>query len=103
MTSLKKAYILGVPNAEDGLYYRLTWNYYICDTEADLPLEKVQAGDEAFVKSSNKTFKGTEGGTWIEKVGILSSPLSGKYRVTNLYVDPSTGKLVVEYDDTPVL
>lgn len=25
----------------------------------------------------------------------------GKYKVTNIYVDPATGKLVVEYDDTP--
>lgn len=32
---------------------------------------------------------------------IASQPPSGKYKVTNLYVDPVTGKLVVEYDDTP--
>jgi len=32
---------------------------------------------------------------------FTSSPPSGMCRVTNLYVDPATGKLVVEYDDTP--
>ena len=34
--------------------------------------------------------------------GMVSKPPSGKCRVTNLYVDPSTGKVVVEYEDTPV-
>lgn len=33
---------------------------------------------------------------------IASTPPSGKYKVVNLYVDPVTGKLFVEYDDTPV-
>jgi len=33
---------------------------------------------------------------------IVSSPPSEKYKVTNLFVDPSTGKLTVEYDDTPI-
>ena len=30
----------------------------------------------------------------------LSNPPSGNYRVTNLYAD-KTGKLVIEYDNTP--
>ena len=34
--------------------------------------------------------------------GIPSSPPSGKYKVVNLWVDPATGKLTVEYDTTPV-
>ena len=33
---------------------------------------------------------------------IASSAPVGKYKVVNMYVDPSTGKLTVEYDDTPV-
>lgn len=33
--------------------------------------------------------------------GALSSPPHGYYKVTNLYVDPDTGKLIVVYDDTP--
>jgi len=31
----------------------------------------------------------------------LSNPPSGKCRVTNIYVDPRTGKLEVEWDNTP--
>jgi len=37
-----------------------------------------------------------------EVSGVNTSPPTDKYRVTNLYVDPTTGRLVVEYDDTPV-
>ena len=32
---------------------------------------------------------------------VPSSPPAGAFSVTNLYVDPATGKLVTEYDDTP--
>ena len=31
-----------------------------------------------------------------------SQPPSGYFRVVNLYVDPVTGRLIVQYDDTPV-
>jgi len=34
--------------------------------------------------------------------GIPSNPPSGKCKVVNIYVDPGTGKTVVEYDNTPV-
>jgi len=30
---------------------------------------------------------------------IQSSPPEGRYKVVNLYVNPSNGKLVIEYDD----
>ena len=33
---------------------------------------------------------------------IISDPPSGKCKVTNIYVDLDTGKLTVQYDDTPV-
>jgi hypothetical protein len=33
---------------------------------------------------------------------VESNPPSGKCKVVNLYVVISTGKLVVEYEDTPV-
>ena len=34
--------------------------------------------------------------------GSLGSvPPAGKCKVVNIYVDPSTGKCTVEYDDTP--
>ena len=42
---------------------------------------------------------------WVQLVaggsGIPSNPTTGNYRVTNLYVNASNGRLVVEYDDTP--
>lgn len=31
-----------------------------------------------------------------------SSPPSGKYKIVNIYVDPETGKIVVEYDNNRV-
>lgn len=33
------------------------------------------------------------------RTNIESNPPRGMYRVTNLYIDPSTGKLTIEYDD----
>lgn len=33
---------------------------------------------------------------------LISQPPSGKCKVTNIYVDPATGKLVVKYEDIPV-
>lgn len=33
---------------------------------------------------------------------IETDPTQGKYKVKNLYVDPDTGRLTVEYEDTPV-
>lgn len=48
--------------------------------------------------------KADESGVELQTVaggGIESSPPSGKYRVTNLFVDPATGRLTVQYDDTP--
>ena len=34
--------------------------------------------------------------------GLAVNTPAGKCQVVNLYVDPSTGRLVVEYDDQPV-
>jgi len=34
--------------------------------------------------------------------GIGSKPPLGKYKITNLYVDPNSGKQITEYDDTPM-
>lgn len=36
-----------------------------------------------------------------DEAGLRSCPPAGCFRVVNLYVQPSTGKLIVEYDDTP--
>jgi len=33
---------------------------------------------------------------------VPSDPPAGKLQVKNLFVDPDTGKLEVEYEDTPV-
>lgn len=83
------------------------WKHIICDTEDDLS-DEGQAilsapGDEAFVKSNRKAYIRTEEDTWEEKFdGLTSSPPSGKCKVTNLYVDPVSGKLTIEYDNNPV-
>lgn len=37
-----------------------------------------------------------------EKALVIDVP-EGAHKVTNLYVDPSSGKLIVEYEDTPVV
>jgi len=34
--------------------------------------------------------------------GSISNPPAGYCRVTNIYVNPDNGKLVITYDDTPV-
>ena len=36
------------------------------------------------------------------KDNVTTTPPVDKYKVKNLFVDPETGKLEVEYDDTPV-
>ncbi len=33
---------------------------------------------------------------------VSSNPPQGKCRVVNFYVDPTSGKLVIEYDNIPV-
>lgn len=33
---------------------------------------------------------------------LTSQPPSGHFKVVNLYVNKDTGKVIVEYDDTPV-
>ena len=33
--------------------------------------------------------------------GLATTPPQGKCKIVNMYVDPSTGKVVVQYDDTP--
>jgi len=33
--------------------------------------------------------------------GIASTPPVGSFKVVNIYVEPSTGKLTIEYDNTP--
>ncbi len=38
---------------------------------------------------------------WMKIPGI-SDPPSGKCRVVNVYIDPATGRVIVEYDDVPI-
>jgi hypothetical protein len=38
----------------------------------------------------------------VDTSAMESVPPTGKFKVTNLFVDPSTGRLTVEYDDEPV-
>jgi len=37
----------------------------------------------------------------IEKI-LFSEPSKGNCKIVNIYVEKSTGKIVVKYDDTPV-
>ncbi len=48
----------------------------------------------------------SDGVGWIKTEGrltfeILSVPPSGKCELVNLYINPDTGRLVVEWNDTP--
>ena len=36
-----------------------------------------------------------------ELSSLVSRPPSGHYKVVNLYVNKDTGKVIVEYEDTP--
>jgi hypothetical protein len=38
----------------------------------------------------------------LKQQAIKSDPPSGKYKVINLFVDPSNGRLTIQYDDTPI-
>ena len=44
---------------------------------------------------------GTSASLPAEVTYIPSNPPTGKCKVLNIYVDPDTGKLVIEYEDTP--
>lgn len=37
-----------------------------------------------------------------DDVDVISAPPNGHFRVTNIYVDSTTGKTVVQFDNTPV-
>lgn len=53
------------------------------------------------LKQMMRVIMGGDGDTKVSFTMVRSSPPPGKLRVINLYVDPTTGKLVVEYEDTP--
>ena len=58
------------------------------------------------VDTSDTTDHATGSSCKITKANLLtgvipSTPPTGHYAVTNLYVSSVTGRLVVEYDDTP--
>ena len=58
------------------------------------------SNDECTVEScifSGKWFKWWEKET-MKGWGVISRPPDGKYKVMNLYVDPDTGRLTIEYD-----
>ena len=79
-----------------------SYKHLICDTEDDLAEISLAQGDEAYVKETDCMYMRDLSGKWIKRDGIKSTPPSGKYRVTNLYVDPDTGKLTVEFDNIPI-
>jgi len=73
----------------------LVRKYVALGSDGKIPITMIGTGS-----SSNKFLRGD--GTWQEISGVLSSPPTNMYKVTNLYVDSVTGKLVVLYDNTPV-
>lgn len=101
------------PTAEEVRYPKV-------DTHADLPDASDHTGEIYVVLTAtgiwgvNRKRSGmwsSDGVSWnrlgvaptAEQLGaIVTSPPSGKCKVTNLFVDPSTGKLAVEYEDTPI-
>ena len=104
------------------LYNPATFEGYdAVDTFADLPSAENYVGKVWLVRFAtgimfiNRKRAGlylSNGTSWgrlgvIQKAGISvgylpSSPPSGKCVVTNLFVDPQTGKFAVEYEDIPV-
>jgi hypothetical protein len=46
-------------------------------------------------------YKNGECGLARDAGALESAPPSGKHKVTNLYYNPETGRLDVEYSDTP--
>lgn len=89
--------------------------YPSVSTWADLPAAADNAGAIYIVLTStgvwpfNRKSSGmwrSDGVNWIrlDEVPLfsdLSVPTAGGFKITNFYVNPD-GKLVVEYDDTPV-
>lgn len=95
--------------------------YDAVDTFADLPSAEKYVGEVWLVQFAtgvifiNRKRAGlylSNGTSWdrlgvIQKAGtavgyLPSNPPSGKCVVTNLFVDPQTGKLAVEYENMPL-
>lgn len=88
------------------------------DLDSDLELHLVVAGITDVIAGHHNTLKnaiqaiekklGKDNSTDINTIDyivkektIKSEPPIGKYKVTNLYVDPENGKLTVEFENTP--
>ena len=63
-------------------------------------VQQLQMGVAGLIVKSRDQYGAMHEST-ISPGGVTSNPPSGKYKVTNIYVDPVTGKLTVQYDDTP--
>ena len=77
-------------------------------TELDNPFSTDSYGRFVFYVDPG-TYDIKVSGTEIDDYTLTDVPIaplaqtpSGKYRITNLYVDPTTGKLAVQYDDTAI-
>ncbi len=66
---------------------------------SERPASAVAVGYPYFT-SDTREFYVWSGTEWL-LMSFVSNPPSGKCKVTNFYVDPATGKLVVEYDNNP--
>jgi len=70
-------------------------------------LESLKPGDTILMMRTVLVSRKDGSGTYTmvvteeDQQEIMSKPPSGHFTVINLYVDSGTGKLVVEYDNTP--
>ena len=40
--------------------------------------------------------------TKITEETVSCQPPTGMFRVTNIFINPTTGKFIIQYDDTPI-
>ena len=69
---------------------------YTLVTEAGAEIKTAYEGE-----SNTNAYTDTEKTALSDIISLLTPP-AGKYKIANLYVDPSTGTLTVKYEDTPV-
>ena len=69
-----------------------------CPQNDECQLWDVEANQCGIIKQKNVLQQILETGG---ETSVVSLPPQGKYKVTNIYVDPVSGRLTVNYDDTP--
>jgi hypothetical protein len=62
-------------------------HYYVCDTEAELPVRDLFAGDQAYTKDSGKNWSFDTTSTWTEVGGGAAHPDLATHDVLGLATD----------------